>query len=272
MIQPHRPLAEVAPHLPAYIVEIVERLLRKKPEERYPSAARVRELLEAALARFVSELGDLAPLSLAAAIGAIPRTAPEAAAEPPALPALATSTNPFITISLPPEEPRNVAAPVATTEEFPATVTVLPPVPVEPTGSAPPEVSNGATNGPPAPTPVSEADRRPVYVFVPPPTNPDLSPGDGAHDSNASAAAPHPDAAPGSPSGQTQRRVAALRRYIAELPEDLRQAFVLNQLHEMPVEEIAEAIGVPAATVRERVLEARARLGARMKAEEAPEA
>ncbi len=274
MIQPHRPLKEVAPHVPDYIVEIVERLLRKKPEERYPSAARVRELLEAALARFVSQLGDLAPLSLAAAIGAIPRTAPDAAAQPPALPALATSTNPFITISLPPEEPRVMAAPVATTEEFPATVTLLPPVAAEPTGSAPPEASNGAADGPPAPAPApaSEADRRPVYVFVPPPTNPDLSPRDGAHDSNASGAAPHPDAALASPSGQTQRRVAALRRHIAELPEDLRQAFVLNQLHEMPVEEIAEAIGVPAAKVRERVLVARAKLGARMTAEEASEA
>jgi hypothetical protein len=55
-----------------------------------------------------------------------------------------------------------------------------------------------------------------------------------------------------------------LRRHVAELPEDLRQAFILNQIHEMPVEDIAAAIGVPAATVRERVLEARARLGAWM--------
>ena len=51
--------------------------------------------------------------------------------------------------------------------------------------------------------------------------------------------APGSAAAPPSQHAESKRRVAALRRYIAELPADLRQAFVLNQIHEMTVEEIA---------------------------------
>src|SRR5262249_12502954 len=122
IFQPHRPLKEVAPHVPDYVAEIVERLLRKNPAERYSSAARVRDLLAAAHARLVSELGNLAPVPLADVVATIPRTPLDATPGPAPVPSLPSSTNPFITISLPPDIPQGTptnvaagAAPVATT-------------------------------------------------------------------------------------------------------------------------------------------------------------
>jgi hypothetical protein len=96
------------------------------------------------------------------------------------------------------------------------------------------------------------------YVFVPPPTASD--------DAGAQEAAPVSETAPVSYSAA---EIELLRRLISELPDELRRPFVLNQIHERSVEEIAELTGVPASAVRERVLEARRMLNARMKAVEA---
>jgi serine/threonine-protein kinase len=272
IFRPHRPLKASAPHLPDYIIEIVERLLRKLADERYPSAARVRDLLAAAHARFVAGLGDLAPLPLADAVAAVPRTTPDATVEPAPLPPLPTSTNPFITISLPPELPQEAAtkgapvvAPGVTTEELPASAIVVMPLAAEPAGSVLPHATVG-TAGPQPEARAAPPPSKAAYVFVPPPTSTDVSAAASQHDPASSAVQDTPQAgvAPALLDGEANRRAAALRRYIAELPEDLRQAFVLNQIHEMPIDEIAERIGIPAAAVRERVLAARATLGARM--------
>jgi WD40 repeat protein len=46
-----RPIGEVNDHVPAWLIEIVDRLLAKNPDERYQSAEEVSELLEARLAQ-----------------------------------------------------------------------------------------------------------------------------------------------------------------------------------------------------------------------------
>lgn len=50
---------------------------------------------------------------------------------------------------------------------------------------------------------------------------------------------------------------AAARDALARLPELYRHAFVLRDLEELPTEEVAEILGVKAATVRQRVHRAR---------------
>lgn len=71
------------------------------------------------------------------------------------------------------------------------------------------------------------------------------------------------DPAPG-PEGEAMnaqmRRL--LERRIADLPDLYREAFVLRAVEEMSVEETAEALGVPEATVRTRFFRARALLRA----------
>ena len=47
------------------------------------------------------------------------------------------------------------------------------------------------------------------------------------------------------------------REIIAQLPDVYRDAFVLRDLEELPTEEVASALGVTAATVRQRVHRAR---------------
>lgn len=49
---------------------------------------------------------------------------------------------------------------------------------------------------------------------------------------------------------------------VAELPEDFRIAFVLREIEGLSVEEVAEALNIPAATVKTRCLRARRRLQA----------
>jgi RNA polymerase sigma-70 factor (ECF subfamily) len=53
---------------------------------------------------------------------------------------------------------------------------------------------------------------------------------------------------------------AALEKSIVRLPEDLRMVFILRDIEEMSVEETAEALGAPAATVKTRHHRARRRL------------
>ncbi len=128
--QPHRPLREAAPHLETlaphlrdFIVNIVERLLCKDPSGRYASARIVRNHLSTAHAALIKELGELAPPSLADAISRIPR-APVEPEDPPSV-SLPAATNPFVTVSLPPDAPTsNVSSAVddgdGQTAELPA--------------------------------------------------------------------------------------------------------------------------------------------------------
>jgi RNA polymerase sigma-70 factor (ECF subfamily) len=59
--------------------------------------------------------------------------------------------------------------------------------------------------------------------------------------------------------GRAQMR-ALLERKLDELPESFRVAFVLREIEEMTVEETAECLGVPEATVRSRHFRARSLL------------
>jgi len=54
-----------------------------------------------------------------------------------------------------------------------------------------------------------------------------------------------------------QRLAEAAQQALARLPELYRQAFVLRDLEELPTEEVAEILGVQAATIRQRVHRAR---------------
>ena len=65
---------------------------------------------------------------------------------------------------------------------------------------------------------------------------------------------PAPDAL-----AQVQLR-GLLERAIGQLPESFRAVFVLREIEGMSVEEVAEALGIPAATVKTRDLRARRRL------------
>jgi RNA polymerase sigma-70 factor (ECF subfamily) len=66
---------------------------------------------------------------------------------------------------------------------------------------------------------------------------------------------PAPDAA----LAQNQLR-GLLEQAIARLPESFRAVFVLREIEGMSVEDVAEALGIPAATVKTRDLRARRRL------------
>jgi RNA polymerase sigma-70 factor (ECF subfamily) len=71
-----------------------------------------------------------------------------------------------------------------------------------------------------------------------------------------------PAAAPGTP--ETERRRQELGRALeaaaAELSPEQRDAFVLAELHDLPMSEIAVILGVPENTVKTRLFRARARL------------
>jgi RNA polymerase sigma-70 factor (ECF subfamily) len=59
---------------------------------------------------------------------------------------------------------------------------------------------------------------------------------------------------------------AALRRLIDALPEELRRPLVLSAIEEMTSREVGVAMGIPEATVRGRVMRARAELKRRFEA------
>ena len=71
----------------------------------------------------------------------------------------------------------------------------------------------------------------------------------------------HPDGAP-SPEAEASRAEVArlLEIAIARLPEIFRTVFVLREIEDLSVEETAEALGIPPATVKTRFLRARRRL------------
>lgn len=66
-------------------------------------------------------------------------------------------------------------------------------------------------------------------------------------------------AAPDAAAAREQLRLL-LERAIADLPDPFRTVFVLRDVEDLSVEETAEALGIPAATVKTRLLRARRRL------------
>jgi hypothetical protein len=108
-MRPHPPLLTVpgAQHVPSYVAAIVERLLEKSPADRYRSAEVVADLLERALAKYEHDLLEkgLSPQPLSK-LAEIPRRPlpKEEEDDAAATPSSSTSTSPFVSISLPPEE------------------------------------------------------------------------------------------------------------------------------------------------------------------------
>jgi RNA polymerase sigma-70 factor (ECF subfamily) len=66
-------------------------------------------------------------------------------------------------------------------------------------------------------------------------------------------------AAPDAELARTQMR-RLMEKAIADLPDDFRLAFVLREIEGLSVEDVAESLGVPPATVKTRTLRARRRL------------
>lgn len=94
----------IASSVPSDLVDIVERLLRKDPVGRYESAALVADLLSAALAKFTFD-NQAYPALPISTLGNVPRTPePDEADEADVEPSVPTSTNPFVTVSFPPDE------------------------------------------------------------------------------------------------------------------------------------------------------------------------
>jgi serine/threonine protein kinase len=223
MWHPHTPLRKVAGHLPDYLVDIVERLLRKDPRERYGTAREVHDALSVAHARFMRELGDLAPAPLAETIATIPRAPLEA--QQGGLPSLPPTTVPAATAQDPlrsgaDEATERTAAVTMATEELPVREALLPSGSDEvkvamPTGSDP-----EAREEPPAGVQPSHGRREPEPTEALPPA-------------------------------------------VAELPDDLRDAFVLSEVRGKSIGEVAQRIGAPEWLVRQRIIDAYAWLKAR---------
>jgi serine/threonine protein kinase len=98
----------IAPNVPRDLVDIVERLLRKDRAGRYESATLVADLLTAALAKFTFD-NQAYPALPISTLGEVPRTPePDEADEHDDVEAelsAPTSTNPFLSVSFPPEAP-----------------------------------------------------------------------------------------------------------------------------------------------------------------------
>jgi RNA polymerase sigma-70 factor (ECF subfamily) len=78
-------------------------------------------------------------------------------------------------------------------------------------------------------------------------------------------ALPSYDASPETRAVERAREVQ-VRRMIATLPEELRQALVLSALEEMTSRDVAVVMGIPEGTVRTRVMRAKAELRRRFEA------
>lgn len=63
---------------------------------------------------------------------------------------------------------------------------------------------------------------------------------------------------------QSDFRIEAVRRAVAELPENYRAPVVLYYWHGLPLEEIGEVLGLPVGTVKTRLHRARALIRARL--------
>ena len=75
-----------------------------------------------------------------------------------------------------------------------------------------------------------------------------------------------PETRPDLPSGENvERRVIAhdqLRRALAELPDDWREAVILRDIEGLEYREIADVLGIPMGTVESRIFRGRQRLKA----------
>jgi hypothetical protein len=114
---PHSSVQQRGAEVPDELAEVIDRLLQKSPTARYASAAQVRDLLAAILAREVALHPD-GPGPLADAIKTIPRYSSEASRIPPVPSA---SSNPYLTLSLnraPAVPPQHEAALSQTFSEY----------------------------------------------------------------------------------------------------------------------------------------------------------
>jgi Protein kinase domain len=116
--QPHTPLAQRAPGAPAYLGQIIDKCLAKKPEQRYQSAADLGRVLTGALQRMdhdegrtaqapdplqdlVAEMAGAArPAAPLVPLHALLRTEPLIVAPPPAASALADAREPVLRTAL----------------------------------------------------------------------------------------------------------------------------------------------------------------------------
>jgi RNA polymerase sigma-70 factor (ECF subfamily) len=57
-----------------------------------------------------------------------------------------------------------------------------------------------------------------------------------------------------------QRDAQTIRRLVAELPEQFREAIVLREINDLPYRDIADVIGIPVGTVMSRLARARSML------------
>ncbi|MBL8799468.1 MAG: protein kinase [Planctomycetia bacterium] len=152
-----KPVNEINPSVPPGFAALLTRMIAKKPEQRFASAAELREAL-------LPWAEPLAPLSVAP----LPKPGPEtpvarlrAPVEPPAPKPLPVEPAPALAVAAPADAPMPVASPVASmAPASPAPVSprapvILPPlaVPVGP-GPAPP-VAKTPASPPPAPAPVA---------------------------------------------------------------------------------------------------------------------
>lgn len=269
--KPHFPPdhPECAPWLERPIVEILNRGLAKERERRFRSAKEMEDVLTAALGRLADELGPGEPLTTFAATLAVSEEAP-----PPTPEVMPRTTLPMS----PPVGPQRSYD--VDSERGEAVLSLTPPSPVAD------ELLKVQEH-----TETSLATPRTTLPLVPLASAVRVSHVAMRRPESAQAASPfsaqHPltseDVAPEAPSASTATSIASssatsiaiepaptpdvelLAQMIEGLPDELRQPFVLNQIHNRPIDEIAERMGVPAATVQQRVLVARAWLSAEMR-------
>jgi serine/threonine protein kinase len=252
--KPHVPPGQVAPWLPRHIVEILNKGLAKDPSKRFRNAEELRDVLTAALNQLAADK-DLEPLTTLAAT-----LAPSE--EPPPITPSPADARPQGEQDAGPNDEAHQPLPYAVTDKVPekperddgfstwSRRAMLPPE-VEVS-----RVSRIATKRPelgdspaqPAPPPTASDD-----VANEPPRPPTVSNDD-------------PDLEDVAPDSEDRRRyVDLLADVINELPDELRHPFIWSQFKKIPVDEIAERMGTPAATVHERVLIAEAAIKTEMK-------
>ena len=156
ILRPHVPLAVAVPDMPEYLAAIVESLLAKEPQNRYESAAVVRDLLDAAHARYLLELSEkrIVPPRISF-VGRLPPVGPLDTDQL----SLVGSANPFVTISFPPPPTELTAKP----GDRPAALPDLPP----PVHLAPKAMLPAGSSEKVVAEPLAEPGARPRVAGVP---------------------------------------------------------------------------------------------------------
>lgn len=280
----HIPLHEVAPHVPPVVADIVEKLLHKNASQRYSSAKVLSTFLGAAYDEVLLPFGQNAPATLATCIQTISRAS--LVVEPPARLSFPASHNPYVTLSLPPDQPKQgvdllspaaevlsarlsaVSVPtqsVVTADRLPFLevsgdrAATLPLAHTE--GSAPSAAASPpATTSPPVPwsDPTSLAYARTEEIdaaaFAKALKAPVLR-------ESVGDSVPAPVQAPDvsrealsdlrtSPAYKPSRQETLAM--IQALPDDLRDPFVLRYAHKRPIEEVAVALNLPVVIADQR--------------------